>query len=61
MKCTRCKENLVEGKNIYKNWHLPICINCRKNINPFGLCGNSQLTKEEEMIMYKRLKEDKER
>lgn len=50
-KCTRCKELLIEEKNIYKNWHIPICERCRtKILNNFDM----ELTKEEKEIANKR-------
>jgi RNase P subunit RPR2 len=59
MICTRCKELLVEGKNVYRNWHVPICTKCRQKMrDDWGKEGT--LTKREITIMEKRLKEDKD-
>jgi hypothetical protein len=52
MKCTRCKKDLIAGKNIYEDWHIPICKECRKKMN----WGSDPLTKREQNIMEKRLK-----
>lgn len=28
MKCSRCNETLVRGKNMREGWHYPICKDC---------------------------------
>jgi hypothetical protein len=30
--CVTCGKELVEGKNIKENWHLPLCDDCREII-----------------------------
>jgi hypothetical protein len=55
MKCTRCKKELIEGKNIYIDWHLPICKDCRKKIKD-SFNNEGTFTKREITIAYKRLK-----
>lgn len=49
MDCKRCGEELIKGKNIYKNWHLPICIRCRVE-----RVKNFKITEEERRIMNER-------
>lgn len=52
MKCSRCAKELIEEKNIHKNWHIPMCTSCRRK----HLGNEVRLTKEEENIMKMRLK-----
>ena len=54
MKCTRCKKELIAGKNIYENWHIPICRECRKNMDG----GVDPLTPKESRTMERRLKKE---
>lgn len=56
MKCTRCKKELIEGDNVRKDWHVPICQECRKEMVENGKWGTSKLTEEERKIMNERLK-----
>lgn len=55
IKCSRCNKKLIAGKNIPKDWHVPICKECRiKTMNK----NNFDLTKEEIKIMRDRLNKD---
>jgi NMD protein affecting ribosome stability and mRNA decay len=51
MQCSRCNKKLIEGKNIHKNWHIPMCTSCRRK----HLGNEWKLTKGEENIMKMRL------
>jgi len=53
--CTRCKIELIPGRNIAKNWHIPICRSCRESRIRRG---DWSLTKEEKKVMDQRMRED---
>jgi hypothetical protein len=52
MKCTRCKNELIEGENIYENWHIPICKKCRLMMIENGTWGT--ISGKEAKIMQER-------
>ena len=55
MECTRCDDELIEGKNIHKNWHVPICTACREAM--INHIGSFEINEKEEEIMNKRFKD----
>jgi hypothetical protein len=56
MNCTRCNTQLIEGENINKGWHVPICVLCRGK-----LLDNKEydLTEGEQKIQIQRFKIEK--
>ena len=54
MKCTRCQEEVIEGKNIPIAWHVPICFTCRRKMKDVWGKEDS-LTEQEDRIMKLRL------
>ncbi|OGY23293.1 MAG: hypothetical protein A2172_03755 [Candidatus Woykebacteria bacterium RBG_13_40_15] len=35
--CQTCGKELIEGLNIKKEWHIPLCVNCREIVMSYQI------------------------